>query len=210
MLPMELPSWLPNDQQIIAMMAENWMGGVLMVAGIVFLETGLVVFPFLPGDSLLFATGACLGVSGVSPTMAILLIGLAAVLGDGTNYLFGRSALGQQLVRRGWVKPHQLDKTRRYFDRFGGSAITIGRFIPIVRTVAPFLAGLTGMCPRRFALYNVLGAAAWCTSLLLAGFWLGRLSWVREHMTWLSMGIVALSLLPMLSQLKRGTVAAGG
>jgi membrane-associated protein len=209
MLATELLSWLPDDQQVIAMMAQNWMVGVLMVAGIVFLETGLVIFPFLPGDSLLFATGAFLGISGVSPAAAILLIGLAAVLGDGTNYLIGRSAIGQQLVRRGWVKPHHIDETRRYFDRFGGATITIGRFIPIVRTAAPFLAGLTGMCPRRFALYNVAGAVVWCASLLLAGFWLGGLSWVREHMSWLSMGIVVVSLLPMLFQWRRGLIAAG-
>ena len=210
MLSPEWLSWLPGNEQIIAMMARNWMIGVLVVAGIVFLETGLVVFPFLPGDSLLFATGAFLGISGGSPAAAILIIGLAAVLGDGVNYLIGRSALGQQLIRRGWAKPYHVDKTRRYFDRFGGATITIGRFIPIVRTAAPFLAGLTGMCPRRFALYNVAGAAIWCNSLMLAGYWLGGLVWVREHMSWLSMGIIGVSLLPMLFQWRRGTLAKGG
>ncbi|MFT4040914.1 MAG: VTT domain-containing protein [Thermomicrobiales bacterium] len=209
MLSTELLSWLPNTEHIVALMAQNWMAGVLVVAGIVFLETGLVICPFLPGDSLLFATGAFLGISGVSPAAAILMIGLAAVLGDGTNYLIGRSALGQQLIRRGWIKPHHVDKTRHYFDRFGGATITIGRFIPIVRTVAPFLAGLTVMCPRRFAVYNLAGAAVWCAGLMLAGYWLGGLSWVREHMSWLSMGIVAVSLLPVLLQWRRGTVAAG-
>jgi|ERR1700674_3821160 len=210
MLSTGLLSWLSNDQHIMSVMAQNWLYGLLIVAGIVFLETGLVIFPFLPGDSLLFATGAFLGIIGISPIWAILLIGLAAVLGDSTNYLIGRSVIGQQFIRRGWVKPHHINKTRTYIDRFGASTVTVGRFVPIVRTVAPFLAGLCGMCPRRFALYNVLGAALWCSSLILSGFWLGGLSWVREHMSWLSLGIVTISLLPMLFQLKCGTVATEG
>lgn len=205
-----LLSWISSDQQIVSLLAQNWIYGVLLVAGIIFVETGLVFFPFLPGDSLLFATGACLGISGISPISAISLISLAAVLGDGTNYLVGRSVIGQQLLVRGWVKPQHIEKTRAYFDRFGASTVTIGRLIPIVRTVAPFLAGLIGMCPRRFALYNVLGAVLWCTGLLLGGFYLGGLSWVRGHMSWLSLGIVVVSLLPILFQLKRGAVATGG
>lgn len=203
-------SWLFSEQQIMSMLAQNWIYGLLLVAAIVFVETGLVVFPFLPGDSLLFATGAFLGINGITPTSAVLLITLAAVLGDGTNYLIGRSLAGQRLVQRRLIKPQHLAKTRAYFDRFGASTVTIGRFVPIVRTVAPFLAGLSGMCPRRFALYNVAGAALWCPGLLLAGFYLGGLSWVRDHMSWLTLAIVAVSLLPVLFQLKFGKIAEGG
>ncbi|MDF3836046.1 VTT domain-containing protein [Cupriavidus basilensis] len=210
MLTTGLFGWLSSDHHLMALMAQNWWLGVLIVAGIVFLETGLVVLPFLPGDSLLFTTGAFLGASGISPLWAILLTGLAAVLGDGVNYLVGRSAAGQWLIRRGWITPRHLQKTRAYFDRFGAPTVTIGRFVPIVRTVTPFLAGLSGMCPRRFALYNVLGAMMWCPGLLLAGYWLGGIPWVRGHMSWLTAGIVVASLLPVLFQLRRGALATGG
>ena len=209
MLSTGLLGWIFNDQNIMAMMAHNWLYGLLIVAAIIFVETGVVVFPFLPGDSLLFATGAFLGASGISPLSAIILIGIAAVLGDGINYLIGQSAVGQFLLQREWVKPHHLDQTRAYFDRFGALTITVGRFIPIVRTVAPFLAGLSGMCPQRFVLYNILGAALWCTSLLLAGYWLGSIAWVRDHMSWFSLGIVIVSLLPMLLHLKNTKLATG-
>ncbi|MDW3685278.1 VTT domain-containing protein [Cupriavidus sp. CV2] len=209
MLSTGLLSWITNDQQIMSTMANNWVYGLLIVAAIVFLETGMVVLPFLPGDSLLFATGAFLGINGIPPLPAIALIGLAAVLGDGVNYMIGRSAVGQLLIRKAWIKPRHLEKTRAYFDRYGGSTITVARFVPIVRSVAPFLAGLGGMCPRRFTLYNLLGAALWCSGLLLAGFWLGGIEWVRGHMSWLTVAIIAVSLLPVAFQLRRGTARAG-
>ncbi|WP_454732949.1 MULTISPECIES: VTT domain-containing protein [Cupriavidus] len=198
-------SWLTSDQQIMSMLAQNWVTGLMIVAAIIFLETGIVILPFLPGDSLLFATGAFLGVNDLSPLPAIALICTAAVLGDGVNYLIGRSALGQRLLRAGWVKPRHIEKTRAYFDRYGGSTITIARFVPIVRSVAPFLAGLSGMCPRRFTAFNVLGAVVWGTGLLLAGFWLGGIEWVRAHMSWMTLAIIAVSLLPVLLQVRRST-----
>ena len=201
MLSTGLLSWLSSDQGMMNLLVQNWLLGTAVIATIVFCETGLVVLPFLPGDSLLFAAGAFLGLSGISPLLPIGLITMAAVAGDGTNYAIGRSRIGQQLVKRGWIKPHHLDKTRRYFDRFGGPTVTIGRFVPVVRTVAPFMAGLSGMCPRRFAVYNVLGAIVWCGGLMMAGVWLGKVTWAREHLTWLSMGIVAVSMVPVLFHL---------
>ncbi|MGO4331819.1 VTT domain-containing protein [Cupriavidus sp. 2TAF22] len=204
MLSTGLLSWLFNDQQIMSMLAQNWVTGVLFVAAIIFLETGFVILPFLPGDSLLFATGAFLGVNGLSPLPAMAMICTAAIVGDGVNYLIGRSPLGQHLLRGGWVKPQYIAKTRAYFDHYGGSTITIARFVPIVRSVAPFLAGLTGMHPRRFAAFNVLGAVVWGSGLLLAGFWLGGIEWVRSHMSWLTIAIIVVSLLPVVVQVRRG------
>ncbi|WP_454691519.1 DedA family protein [Achromobacter aloeverae] len=203
MITSEILSLVFDSQKLIALMADNWLYGVALVALIVFAETGLVVLPFLPGDSLLFATGTCLGLVGVSPLPGWLLILLAAIAGDFTNYAIGRSAAGQSLLRRGWVKPKHIERTRHYFDRFGPSTITVGRFIPIVRTIAPFLAGLTGMDGRRFAFYNVLGGLIWTSLLVLGGYWLGRIEWVRQHMQWIMLGIVLASLAPVAVQLAR-------
>jgi membrane-associated protein len=187
-----------NDQGLIALLAQNWPLGCGLIALVVFLETGLVVLPFLPGDSMLFAAGAFLGLAGLSPLVPVAMVTAAAIAGDGTNYAIGRSPLGQQIVRRGWIKPQHLAKTKHYFDRFGGPTVSIGRFVPIVRTMAPFLAGLSGMCPRRFALYNCLGGVAWCGSLMLGGYWLGSIGWIQQHLGWLSVGMMPTTSLLLL------------
>lgn len=181
----------------------HWLLGVLAVAGVVFLETALVVMPFLPGDSLLFATGAWLGISGTAPLAAVLIVTAAAVLGDTVNYRIGCSAWGRQVVRRGCIKPSHLARARAWFDRWGAPTITLGRFVPVVRSAAPFVAGLTGMCARRFAVYNLLGAVLWCGGMVLAGSWLSSLDWVRAHLALLPAGVVALSLLTIALHLAR-------
>lgn len=191
--------WLSSEQGLMALLAENWVLGTLTVAGVIFIETGVVIMPFLPGDSLLFATGAFLGLVDVNPAMPLVVITVAAIVGDAVNYSVGRSALGQQIIRRGWVKPHHMAKTQAYFERYGALTITVARFIPIVRTVAPFVAGLSHMHPRKFAAYNVIGAVIWCTSLILAGYWLGTIPWVRSNLHWFSLGIVAISVLPVIA-----------
>ncbi len=194
-------SGLGSDQGLMNLLAQNWLIGIGIIAVVVFCETGLVVMPFLPGDSLLFASGTFMGLSSMSPAPAIALITLAAVAGDGVNFAIGRSRVGQYLVKRGWIKPQHLCKTRSYFDRYGGATVTVGRFVPVVRTVAPFLAGLSGMDTGRFVFYNVLGAILWCSSLIMAGFYLGQIAWVKDHLTLMSMGIVALSLIPVAAHL---------
>jgi len=181
---------LNNEQVLNTLVAHNWPLGCALIALLVFLETGLVLLPFLPGDSMLFAAGAVLGLAGLSPLWPVALISAAAIAGDGVNYAIGRSRLGQLFIRRGWVKPAHLAKTRTYFERFGGPTVVIGRFLPVVRTVAPFLSGLTGMPWRRFALFNALGALLWAGGLMLAGYWLGRNGWVRQHLDWLSVGLM--------------------
>lgn len=192
-------SWFTSDLGLMTVLAQNWLLGTLPIAVIIFVETGLVVMPFLPGDSLLFAAGAFLGVGGMPLLPSMLIFTLAAVAGDAANYAIGRSSLGQQIVSRGWVKRHHIDQTRSWFDRFGGPTITIGRFIPIVRTVAPFLAGLSGMQARQFFVFNILGGVVWCGLLTSAGFWLGKIPWVRGHLHLLSVGIVAVSILPVVA-----------
>ena len=201
MMASAILSWLGSDQGLMNLLASNWILGVLIVAGIIFLETGVVIMPFLPGDSLLFATGAFLGINGIQPLWAILLVTVAAILGDGVNYCVGQSSIGQFLIRRSCIKRHHLTKTHDYFDRYGPITVTIGRFIPVVRTIAPFLAGLTRMNPRQFAAYNAFGAVIWSSVLLMAGFWLGGIDWVREHVGMLSLGIVAISVIPVMFHL---------
>lgn len=194
----DLFSSLSSEQGLMALLADNWVEGTLVVATVIFVETGVVIMPFLPGDSLLFGTGAFLGIVGVNPVIPLLVIMAAAMLGDAVNCQIGRSALGQQIVQRGWVKPHHMAITHEYFERYGALTITVARLIPIVRTVVPFVAGLSHMSPRKFALYNVVGAIIWCTSLILAGYCLGRISWVRDNLRWLSVGIVLISVVPVV------------
>ncbi|MFP8966476.1 DedA family protein [Pokkaliibacter sp. CJK22405] len=197
-----LLGWLTDSHQLMTLLQQNWLLGLALITAIIFCETGLVVFPFLPGDSLLFATGAFLGASGMSPVTAILCVSAAAVLGDSVNYWVASSPIGQQLVKRNWVKPQHLKKTQEWFDRFGGATIIIGRFIPIVRTIGPFLAGLATMNFRQFILYNIMGGLLWCCVVLLAGFWLGAIPWVRDHLEWFSLGIVVISLIPVATHAK--------
>lgn len=203
MNPLDLWHWFSSDTGLMAVFAQNRLLGACLIAAIIFVETGLVVMPFLPGDSLLFGAGAYLGVSGHSPLPVIVIAAVAAIAGDAVNYSIGRSRVGQSLVRRGWVKSEHLKRARSYFERYGGMTITIARFVPIVRTVAPFVAGLSGMELRKFVVYNVAGGVLWCVLMVSAGFWLGRVDWVHEHLQWLSLIIVAISLVPVALQLLR-------
>ena len=171
MLSTRLLSCFSGDQGVMAVLAQDRLLGTCPIAGIVFVGTGLVVMPLQPGDSPLFAAGAFPGLTATSPLAPMAIIAFAAIAGDAMNYGIGRSSLGQTIIRRGWVKPKHLAQTREWFDRYGGATITIGRFIPIVRTVAPFLAGLSGMRARQFALCNVIGGLLWYSLLMMAGVW---------------------------------------
>lgn len=190
--------WFTSEQGLMALVAENWVLGIAIVCLVIFCETGLVITPFLPGDSLLFTTGAFLGAAAVDPVIPIIAVIIAAFLGDATNYSIGRSRLGQRLVTDGWVKPAHIAQTRAYFERYGGVTVTIGRFIPIVRTIAPFMAGLSGMNRRRFTLFNGFGAIIWAGGVLLAGFLLGTIPWVRANIGLITLGIVVVSVIPVL------------
>ena len=131
--------------------------------------------PFLPGDSLLFAAGAFLGLAGIDPLTSIAIITAAAIIGDALNYTIGSSRWGQKLAHSRWIKPAHMERAREYFARFGAMTITVARFVPIVRTLAPFVAGLSQMPRGRFYAYNVVGGVVWCSSMMLAGYWLGSI-----------------------------------
>jgi membrane-associated protein len=176
---------------------------------IIFVETGLVVMPFLPGDSLLFAAGAmCASTSGdPNATMKIwvmipLLI-LAAVIGDNVNYAVGRSlgmrATNIRLFKRNLVKQKHLDKTHEFFERYGTKAIIMARFVPIVRTFTPFVAGVGKMnYGKKFLPFDIAGGVLWITSMSLAGYLLGNIPWVKEHFEMIVIGIILVSVLPMV------------
>ncbi|MFM9144913.1 MAG: VTT domain-containing protein [Phycisphaerales bacterium] len=188
------------------------LGGPLtyaMLGLIVFCETGLVVTPFLPGDSLLFATGAVTATvervaaeqgaapAVTGPTMALVLL-VCAVLGDGVNYHVGR-AIGPVAFsgRFRWLRREHLERTQAFFERHGGRAVVIARFVPIVRTFAPFVAGVGTMAYGRFLFYNVFGAVLWVGLLLGGGYWLGGLEFVQRHFSKVVLAIIAVSLLPI-------------
>jgi len=174
-----------------------WVYAILFA--IVFAETGLVITPFLPGDSLLFVAGALAALGGIDVHILVLSLILAAVLGNSTNYAIGRY-LGKRLFRdrsSRWLNPAYLDLTHAFYEKHGGKAVVISRFIPIVRTYVPFVAGLGAMGYGRFTLFNVAGAVIWVASLCYAGYFFGNLPWVKQNLTLIIFGIIGASLLPI-------------
>ena len=165
---------------------------------IVFLETGLVVTPLLPGDSLLFAAGSFAALGALDLSLLFLLLTLAAILGDTLNYAIGHY-LGPKVFhyeRSRFFNPEHLKRTHEFYEKYGGKTIIIARFVPIVRTFAPFVAGVGSMTYARFALFNVVGAVLWVTVCLAAGYIFGNVPFVREHFTLVVLGIIFVSILP--------------
>ena len=181
----------------------GWIYAILFL--IVFAETGLVVTPFLPGDSLLFAAGALAAGGALDVRLLLLLIAIAAIAGDAVNYSCGR-VVGLRVIRlaetdprwRRWVNPAHFVRAREFFDRNGGKAIVLARFMPIVRTFVPFVAGIAEMSYSAFALYNVAGGIFWVVVCVGAGYAFGNVPVIKENFTLVALGIVATSLLPMI------------
>ncbi|HEX2971678.1 MAG TPA: DedA family protein [Tepidisphaeraceae bacterium] len=180
----------------------NAMGGWLYVVlfAILFCETGLVVTPFLPGDSLLFAVGALIGtgVLKIDMTLAMVIMAAAAVLGDAVNYSIG-ARIGPKVFSRedSWLlnKKH-LQQAHDFYDRYGGKTIILARFIPVIRTFAPFVAGIGKMSYPRFALYNITGGVAWVILLTLCGRFFGQIEFVKKHFEIVIFAIIIISVLP--------------
>lgn len=167
---------------------------------IVFAETGFVVTPFLPGDSLLFAAGALSALGSLHITAVVLLLMVAAILGDSVNYWIG-NLFGQKIVDNPKIKfinQEHIDKTEAFFKKHGGKTIILARFVPIVRTFAPFVAGVGKMHYQTFILYNVVGGIIWVGSFTLAGYFFGNLPVVKENFEVVVFAIIGISVLPML------------
>ena len=191
-----------------------WIYGILFA--IVFAETGLVVTPFLPGDSLLFAAGALAATGSLDLALLFGLLGAAAILGNAVNYAIGK-AVGPRVFHAedhsGWthrlLNREHLEEAHRFFERYGGSAVILTRFMPIIRTFVPFVAGAGAMTYRTFALYNVIGGLLWVGVCLGAGYAFGNVPVVRNNFSLVALGIVAVSLIPMVVQLLQRRNRAG-
>lgn len=171
----------------------------LILFAVIFCETGLVVTPFLPGDSLLFIAGAVAASGAIDPVMLAALLIAAAILGDSTNYVVGRT-LGERLFanpRSKILRRDYLLRTQAFYDRHGGKTVTLARFLPIIRTFAPFVAGVARMPYPRFVGFSAAGSLAWVGSLITLGFFFGNVPFIKHNLTLLVLVIVALSFLPM-------------
>ena len=188
------------DKYLSLLVAEYglWIYAILFI--IIFAETGLVVFPFLPGDSLLFVAGAlaALGEGGMDIFVLCGVLLTAAILGNTVNYQIGRF-FGPRVFH--WENSRffnkaALETTHAFYEKHGGKSLIISRFLPLFRTFAPFVAGIGAMGWAKFSMYNLIGAAAWVLSLCFAGYWLGNMPWVKQNLSLLIVGIIAVSLLP--------------
>lgn len=177
-----------------------WLYGILFL--IVFCETGLVVTPFLPGDSLLFAAGALAATGPLNVHLLAVLLIAAAILGDTVNYSIGRR-FGDRVARWRFVKPEYLDRTRDFYQKYGAKTIVLARFVPIVRTFAPFVAGMARMEYSTFLTYNVVGALLWVIGFLYAGYFFGNLPFVKENFGLVAIAIIVLSVMPMVVEYLR-------
>jgi len=197
----ELMDWVLHlDGKLLQVVAEygTWTYAILFV--IVFCETGLVVTPFLPGDSLLFAAGLVAGEGSLNLWIAMAVLLAAAIIGDTVNYQIGHF-IGPKVFREDrksrWLKKEHLDRTHAFFEKYGGKTIIIARFVPIVRTFAPFVAGVGAMTYSRFLLYNVMGGILWVVSLTLVGYWLGRIEIIKRNFEIAVLLIIAISMVPI-------------
>lgn len=196
---MELFAWAWDlavnlDVHLEAFVANYGAWVYVLLFTIVFCETGLVVTPFLPGDSLLFVVGTLAAVGGMDIGLVMGVLIAAALCGDNVNYWIGRWA-GQRLAER-WINPAHLQRTHNFYARHGGKTIIIARFVPIVRTYVPFVAGLGAMDYVRYLTYCVIGAVVWVGSLCLAGYFFGNIPVIRNNLTLVIIAIVLLSISP--------------
>jgi membrane-associated protein len=188
-----------------------WVYALLFA--IIFIETGVVVMPFLPGDSMLFVVGALCGLGLMSLPLTLALLTAAAVLGNQTNYTIGRH-LGPRVFAwpdSRWFNRAAFDRMHAFYELYGGVTIVLARFMPFLRTFAPFVAGVAQMTRRRFTLYDVSGGALWVCSLTLAGYWFGNLPWVQAHLgyiIWATIGIPGVVVLAGAWRARRAQPAA--
>jgi membrane-associated protein len=187
------------DQHLAMLLQQYGTWVYLILFLIVFCETGLVVTPFLPGDSLLFVSGTLWATSGMEVELLAATLVCAALCGDNVNYWVGRY-IGPRVFRwehSRWFNRHALDRTHEFYERHGGKTLIIARFVPLVRTFAPFVAGVGSMSYARFLAYSVAAALLWVLSLVYAGYFFGNVPWVRSNLTIVIFGIIALSLAPI-------------
>ena len=201
------------DEHLTTIIARYGLWTYAILFAIIFVETGLVVMPFLPGDSLLFAAGAFASKGALNPVVLTVLLTIAAVIGDTVNYWVGRY-FGPRVFteNRRFLNKRHLDRAQEFYERHGGKAIVFARFVPIVRTFAPFVAGVGAMNYPRFLMYNVGGGIAWITLFVWAGYFFGNIPAVEKNFELVIFAIIGLSVLPMvfeyLKERKRSRLSA--
>jgi membrane-associated protein len=176
-----------------------WTYGILFL--IIFLETGLVVTPFLPGDSLLFAGGTFAALGSLDVWWLVIFLSIAAIIGDTVNYWIGYT-LGPRVFSRFLNKNH-LNRTHQFYEKYGGKTIIIARFIPIIRTFAPFVAGIGSMTYGRFIIYNILGGISWVLIFVLGGYFFGNIPFIRQNFSFVIIAIILISILPGIIEFLR-------
>jgi membrane-associated protein len=184
------------DKHLAAIIGEYGELTYAILFLVIFVETGFVVMPFLPGDSLLFAAGAFVAMDSLNLYWVLGLLSLAAVLGDTVNYWIGRS-LGQRAYSMSWVNREHLDRAQGFYETYGGKTIVLARFVPIIRTFAPFVAGIGHMSYGYFISFNIIGGVAWVSICSLAGYFFGNMPIVKQNFELVILAIVAISVLPV-------------
>jgi membrane-associated protein len=207
---MELVTYLLNvvmhlDAQLLALTQQYgvWIYAILFL--IIFCETGLIILPFLPGDSLLFVAGALCGAGALDAYILLPLLMLAAFAGDNTNYWIGR-LIGKRLLQLGdsrFLKHEHLEKTHAFYKKHGGKTVILARFLPIVRTFAPFVAGIGRMRYRLFAMFSAVGSMAWISSFVIGGYFLGNIPFIKDNLTLMVLVIVFVSVAPAMFEFVR-------
>jgi len=179
---------------------------------VIFIETGLVLMPFLPGDSLLFTAGLFARTGHLNLSYILILLFIAAVVGDNVNYFIGKNIglrmLGIKIRGNKVVKQEYLDKTHEFYEKHGTKTIIMARFVPIVRTFAPFVAGVAEMKYRRFLSYDILGGALWIGSLTMAGYFLGHFEWIKNNIEKVALMIIFISILPVIIEVIKANKAS--
>lgn len=202
--------FLHIDKHLAELVKDYGVWTYLILFVIVFCETGLVVTPFLPGDSLLFAAGALASLGSMNVILLAILLIVAAIIGDTVNYWVGHyigpKVFAKENVR--FLNKKHLDRTREFYERYGGKTIIIARFVPIVRTFAPFVAGVGSMAYGRFIVYNVVGAILWVVICVAAGFLFGNLPFVKKNFSMVILGIIFISVLPLVIEYIKSRRAA--
>ena len=196
------------DKHLEVLMAEYQLSTYLILCLIIFCETGLVATPFLPGDSLLFAAGAIIAKTGIlNVWLLIPLLFMSAILGDNVNYFVGKY-IGPRLFEMKGLKKilrkEYLDRTHSYYEKHGGKTIIMARFIPIIRTFAPFVAGVGAMEYKRYIGFCIIGGIVWVSCLTLSGYYLGSNQWVKDHFEIVVFGIIGVSVLPVIYAFLKG------
>jgi membrane-associated protein len=193
-----LDLFLHLDKHLTLVVA-SWGAWVyVLLFAIIFVETGLVVMPFLPGDSLLFVSGAIAAVGGMSLPVLLLILVIAAILGDALNYSLGR-LIGAKVFsweNSRWFNKNAFNKTHDFYEKHGPITIVVGRFLPFIRTFAPFVAGVAQMSYAKFSAYNITGGILWVGSLTSLGFMLGNHSWVKANFSWVAIAMIVIPGLP--------------